>query len=34
MKLGRKLLAEINDMGVPAGTEFLDPIVPQYLSVS
>jgi len=32
LKLGRKLLAEINDMGVPAGTEFLDPIVPQYLS--
>ena len=32
LKLGRKLLAEINEMGVPAGTEFLDPIVPQYLS--
>jgi len=32
LKAGRKLLAEINEMGVPAGTEFLDPIVPQYLS--
>jgi len=32
LKAGRKLLAEINEMGVPAGTEFLDPIVPQYLA--
>ncbi|MEY2851934.1 MAG: hypothetical protein RL549_633 [Verrucomicrobiota bacterium] len=32
LQLGRKLLAEINELGVPAGTEFLDPIVPQYLS--
>ena len=32
LKTGRKLLAEINEMGVPAGTEFLDPIVPQYLA--
>jgi 3-deoxy-7-phosphoheptulonate synthase len=32
LKAGRKLLAEINEMGVPAGTEFLDPVVPQYLA--
>ena len=32
LKAGRRLLAEINEMGVPAGTEFLDPIVPQYLA--
>jgi 3-deoxy-7-phosphoheptulonate synthase len=32
LQLGRKLLSEINELGVPAGTEFLDPIVPQYLS--
>jgi 3-deoxy-7-phosphoheptulonate synthase len=28
----RKLLLEINGMGLPAATEFLDPIVPQYIS--
>ncbi len=27
---GRELLVQINAMGIPAGTEFLDPIVPQY----
>ena len=27
---GRELLVKINAMGIPAGTEFLDPIVPQY----
>lgn len=32
LKAGRKLLSEINEMGVPAGTEFLDPVVPQYLA--
>ena len=32
LKAGRRLLAEINEMGVPAGTEFLDPVVPQYLA--
>ncbi len=31
LRRGRKLLAAINDMGVPAGTEFLDPITPQYI---
>src|SRR5579859_599142 len=30
LKIARKLLLEINAMGLPAATEFLDPIVPQY----
>jgi len=30
LKKARKLLLELTAMGVPAGTEFLDPIVPQY----
>ncbi|MEM1028479.1 MAG: 3-deoxy-7-phosphoheptulonate synthase, partial [Planctomycetota bacterium] len=29
--LARKLLININELGLPAGTEFLDPITPQYL---
>ena len=32
LKIARKLLQEINDMGLPAATEFLDPIVPQYIA--
>jgi 3-deoxy-7-phosphoheptulonate synthase len=28
----RKLLLEVAEMGIPCATEFLDPIVPQYLS--
>ena len=28
----RKLLLEINELGLPAGTEALDPIIPQYIS--
>ncbi len=28
----RKLLLELNEMGMPAGTEFLDTIIPAYLS--
>jgi 3-deoxy-7-phosphoheptulonate synthase len=32
LKLARKLLLDINEMGLPAGTEFLDLISPQYLS--
>ena len=28
----RKLLLSINEMGLPAGSEILDPIVPQYIS--
>jgi len=31
LRIGRKLLLDINEMGLPAGTEFLDPIVPQYI---
>ena len=32
LKRGRKLLLDINDMGLPAGTEFLDLISPQYIA--
>jgi 3-deoxy-7-phosphoheptulonate synthase len=28
----RRLLLDINEMGLPAGTEMLDPIVPQYIA--
>ena len=31
LRLGRRLLLDINDLGLPAATEFLDPIVPQYI---
>jgi 3-deoxy-7-phosphoheptulonate synthase len=31
LKLARKLLLEINGMGVPTATEFVDPITPQYI---
>ncbi|MGL1893409.1 MAG: 3-deoxy-7-phosphoheptulonate synthase [Spirochaetaceae bacterium] len=30
LKQGRKLLADINDLGLPCATEALDPIIPQY----
>ena len=30
LALARKLLLDILDLGLPAGTEFLDPIIPQY----
>ena len=30
--LGRKILREIAALGIPTATEFLDPIVPQYIS--
>ncbi|MBK1716169.1 3-deoxy-7-phosphoheptulonate synthase [Thiocystis violacea] len=30
--VARKLLADLNDMGMPAGTEFLDLISPQYIA--
>jgi 3-deoxy-7-phosphoheptulonate synthase len=30
LKIARKLLLDITDMGLPTATEFLDPIVPQY----
>lgn len=32
LEIARKLLREIAEMGIPAATEFLDPIVPQYIS--
>ncbi len=31
LRRGRKLLLDINELGLPAATEFLDPIVPQYI---
>jgi 3-deoxy-7-phosphoheptulonate synthase len=32
LRLARKLLLEINEMGLPCGTEFLDVISPQYIA--
>jgi len=32
LRVARKLLLEINELGLPAGSEILDPIVPQYIS--
>jgi len=32
LRIARSVLAELNDMGVPAATEFLDTTIPQYLS--
>jgi len=32
IKLGRKLLLDIAEIGLPSGTEFLDPIIPQYIA--
>jgi 3-deoxy-7-phosphoheptulonate synthase len=32
IRLSRSLLCKISEMGVPCATEFLDPIVPQYLA--
>lgn len=32
LKLARKLLLDVNDMGLPVGTEYLDLITPQYVS--
>jgi 3-deoxy-7-phosphoheptulonate synthase len=32
LRLARKLLLDINELGLPAATEFLDPIVPQYIA--
>ena len=32
LKLGREVLQKINEMGLPAGSEALDPVTPQYLS--
>lgn len=30
LRVARRLLLDINNLGIPAATEFLDPIVPQY----
>jgi len=32
LRLGRKLLLDVNEIGMPAGSEFLDMITPQYLA--
>ena len=32
LSVSRQLLRDINDLGMPAGTEFLDVITPQYLA--
>ncbi|HEX3856368.1 MAG TPA: 3-deoxy-7-phosphoheptulonate synthase [Verrucomicrobiae bacterium] len=32
LKIARRLLLGITDMGLPAATEYLDPIVPQYIA--
>jgi len=32
LRIGRKLLLDLNEMGMPAGVEYLDLLTPQYLS--
>ncbi|MCP5468486.1 MAG: 3-deoxy-7-phosphoheptulonate synthase [Deltaproteobacteria bacterium] len=32
IKIARRLLVHLNDMGIPTATEALDPIIPQYIS--
>lgn len=32
LKLARRILLRVNEMGLPAGTELLDPITPQYIA--
>ncbi len=32
LRIARRLLLDLNEMGIPAGTEFLDLITPQYLA--
>ncbi|HOJ98432.1 MAG TPA: 3-deoxy-7-phosphoheptulonate synthase [Termitinemataceae bacterium] len=32
LRLARRLLVQLNDMGLPAGSEMLDPIIPQYIA--
>ncbi len=32
LRRARKLLMDVNEMGLPAGTEMLDPITPQYMA--
>jgi 3-deoxy-7-phosphoheptulonate synthase len=32
LRLARRFLAEVTELGLPAGTEFLDPITPQFIA--
>ena len=32
LRMGRRLLLQVLDLGLPVGTEFLDPITPQYIA--
>ncbi|WP_304226259.1 3-deoxy-7-phosphoheptulonate synthase [Gracilinema caldarium] len=32
LRIARRLLVQINEMGLPAGSEILDPIIPQYIA--
>src|SRR4051812_45576570 len=32
LRLARRFLLDVNELGLPAGTEFLDPITPQFLA--
>lgn len=32
LRIARRLLLAVNDLGMPAATEFLDPVVPQYIA--
>ncbi|MBP8133367.1 3-deoxy-7-phosphoheptulonate synthase [Zoogloea oleivorans] len=32
LRIARKLLSDVNELGLPAGTEFLDMITPQYIA--
>lgn len=32
LRIARRLLLAVNDLGLPAATEFLDPVVPQYIA--
>jgi len=32
LRLARKILLDVNSLGLPTGNEFLDPITPQYLA--
>jgi 3-deoxy-7-phosphoheptulonate synthase len=31
LELARRLLVDVNEIGLPCGTEFLDPVIPQYI---
>ena len=32
LRVARRLLLDVAELGLPAGTEFLDPIIPQYIA--